>query len=189
MQLQGSTPRSPTDAELVLGAYRLWGEDSPKHLLGDFAYAVWDERLQRMFCARDHMGARPFYYVCNESIFAFASEDEALLGLPGVSNLPNEELIAQLLVPAFNDFDTQPAWLKDVSALMPAQSLVMDGKGAPRITTYWRLEPGEEQAYASDQACQDAFLAVFGEAVRCRLRSAGPVAKSYVSCAIGKMTA
>lgn len=176
MQLQGITPRSPTDAELVMGAYRLWGEDSPQRLLGDFAYAIWDERQQKMFCARDHMGARPFYYVCNASIFAFASEDEALLGLPGVSNLPNEELIAQLLVPAFNDFDTQPAWLKDVSALMPAQSLVMDDTGAPRITTYWRLEPGEESVYASDQACQEAFLAVFGEAVRCRMRSAGPVA-------------
>ena len=133
-------------------------------------------RQQKLFCARDHMGARPFYYVCNPHIFAFASEDEALLGLPGVSNQPNEELIAHLLVPEFHDFDTQPAWLKDVSALMPAQSLVIAGNGVPRITTYWRLEPGEESVYASDQECQEAFLAVFGEAVRCRMRSAGPVA-------------
>ena len=176
LTLQGMAPRSSTDAELVLGAYRLWGEDSPQHLLGDFAYVVWDGRHQKLFCARDHMGARPFYFVSNRQIFAFASEDEALLGLPGVSNQPNEELIAHLLVPAFHDFDTQPAWLKDVSALMPAQSMVVAGNGVPRITTYWRLEPGEESAYASDQECQEAFLAVFGEAVRCRMRSAGPVA-------------
>jgi len=176
LRSHGITPRGPTDAELVLGAYRLWGEDSPSHLLGDFAYAVWDARQQTLFCARDHMGARPFYYVCNAQLFAFASEDEALPGLPGVSNQPNEELIAHVLVPEFVDFATQPTWLKDVSALMPAQSLVMAGNGVPRISSYWRLEPGEESVYASDQACQDAFLAVFGEAVRCRMRSAGPVA-------------
>ncbi len=176
LMLQGMAPRSSTDAELVLGAYRRWGEESPQHLLGDFAYVVWDGRHQKLFCARDHMGARPFYFVSNRQIFAFASEDEALLGLPGVSNQPNEELIAHMLVPAFHDFDTQPAWLKDVSALMPAQSMVVADNGAPRMSTYWRLEPGEESAYASDQECQEAFLAVFGEAVRCRMRSAGPVA-------------
>lgn len=176
LQKQRLELRTPTDAELVLGAYRLWGEDSPKHLLGDFVYAVWDGYHQKLFCARDHMGARPFYYVCNQHIFAFASEDEALLGLPGVSNQPNEELIAHLLVPAFHDFDTQPVWLKDVSALMPAQSIVISGNGGPRIATYWRLEPGEESVYASDQECQEAFLTVFGEAVRCRMRSAGPLA-------------
>lgn len=175
LQLPGISPRTPADAELVLGTYRLWGEDSPKHLLGDFVYTVWDCRDQKLFCVRDHMGARPFYYVSNSHIFAFASEDEALLGLPGVSNQPNEGLIAHVLVPEFHDFDTQPVWLKDVSALMPAQSLVV-ANGKPRITTYWRLEPGEEQAYASDQECREAFLAVFGEAVRCRMRSAGPVA-------------
>lgn len=175
LQSHGITPRSPTDAELVLGAYRLWGDDSPKHLLGDFAYAVWDERAQTLFCARDHMGARPFYYVCNAHLFAFASEDEALLGLPGVTNLPNEELIAHVLVPEFHDFDTQPVWLKDVSALMPAQSLLV-ANGKANISSYWRLEPGEESVYASDEECQQAFMAVFGEAVRCRMRSAGPVA-------------
>lgn len=176
LQQQRIEPRSLTDAELVLGAYQLWGEDSPKQLLGDFAFAVWDERQQKLFCVRDHMGARPFYYVCNSHIFAFASEDEALLGLPSVSKQPNEELIAHLLVPEFLDFDTQPVWLKDVSALMPARSLVITGNGVPQISTYWRLEPGEESVFASDQECQEAFLAVFGEAVRCRMRATGPIA-------------
>ncbi|MBK6555911.1 MAG: hypothetical protein IPG16_01345 [Comamonadaceae bacterium] len=176
LQLQRIEQRTSTDAELVLGAYRLWGENSPKHLLGDFVYAVWDERQQKLFCARDHMGARPFYYVRNPHVFAFASEDEALLGLPGVSNQPNEERIAHLLVPAFRDFDTRIGWCRDILSLMPAQSLVITGAGVPRVTTYWRLEPGEESVFDSDAECQQAFIAIFSEAVRCRMRSAGPVA-------------
>lgn len=170
---QGIEPRTRTDAELVLGAYRLWGEDSPKHLLGDFAYAVWDARRQSLFCARDHIGARPFYYVSNPQIFAFASEDEALFGLPGVSGLDNEELIARLLVPSFLSFNSQPSWCRDIWKLMPGQSVTVSADGTSRIETYWRLEVGEEDVYASDSECEEAFLAVFGEAVRCRLRING----------------
>lgn len=52
--------RVETDAELVLAAYRKWGEECPQHLLGDFAFAIWDEPRKRLFCARDHLGVRPF---------------------------------------------------------------------------------------------------------------------------------
>ncbi|HEV8187296.1 MAG TPA: asparagine synthetase B, partial [Pyrinomonadaceae bacterium] len=50
------------DAELILNAYEKWGDDCVKHLLGDFAFAIWDERRQRLFCARDHFGVKPFFY-------------------------------------------------------------------------------------------------------------------------------
>lgn len=174
---QGVWQRTRSDAELVLEAFQLWGEDSPRHLLGDFAYAVWDDHRRRLFCTRDHMGARPLYYTRNSQILAFASEDEALLGLPGVSNRPNEELIAHLLVPSFISFeDDARSWLRDISALLPARYLTISSSGAFRIETYWQLEPGEESVYASDRECEEAFLAVFGEAVRCRMRSSGPVA-------------
>ncbi len=173
---RGFEPRTRTEAELVLGAYRLWGEDSPQHLLGDFAYAVWDARRQRLFCAVDHMGARPFYYASNTQIFAFASEEEALIGLPGVSGQPNEDQIAGLLVFGFISFENQRSWLRDVRGLSASQSMAVSLDRASRIGTYWRLEPGEESVYTSDQECEEAFLAVFGEAVRCRLRATGHAA-------------
>ncbi len=53
--------RLETDAELVLAAYRKWGEECPHHLLGDFAFAIWDESRKQLFCARDHLGVRPFF--------------------------------------------------------------------------------------------------------------------------------
>src|SRR5262249_44415654 len=51
-----------TDVELLLRAYLAWGEGCVEHLLGDFAFAVWDGPRNRLFCARDHMGVKPFYY-------------------------------------------------------------------------------------------------------------------------------
>ena len=53
---------APSDAELVLAAYRRWGTDSPERLLGDFAFALWDGPRERVVCARDPFGVKPLYY-------------------------------------------------------------------------------------------------------------------------------
>jgi len=50
------------DAELILQAYETWKTDCAKHLIGDFAFAIWDTTTRTLFCARDHFGVKPFYY-------------------------------------------------------------------------------------------------------------------------------
>jgi asparagine synthase (glutamine-hydrolysing) len=172
----GAMLRGNTDAELTLQSYAAWGEDCPNRLLGDFAFAVWDARRQRLFCALDHMGARPFYYALTKQFFAFASEEEALLELPGVSHQPNEAMVLHMLVPAYQSADNQRFWLKDVWGLQPGECLSISADGTSQTETYWRLEPGDESVYASDQECEEAFLDVFGEAVRCRMRASGDIA-------------
>src|SRR5262249_21169187 len=79
-----------SDGELILAAYRKWGEACPEHLLGDFAFAIWDARDQSLFCARDHFGVRPFYYYLSQSIFVFATEIKALFSMPEVQRKLNE---------------------------------------------------------------------------------------------------
>jgi asparagine synthase (glutamine-hydrolysing) len=61
------------DAELILRAYHAWGEHCVEYLLGDFAFAIWDRHLQRVFCARDHLGIRPFYYFQSGKTFVFSN--------------------------------------------------------------------------------------------------------------------
>jgi len=68
-----------SDSGLILCAYEQWGEGSPKRLLGDFAFAIWDGRSQTLFCTRDHFGVKPFYYHQSAQVFVFASEIKALL--------------------------------------------------------------------------------------------------------------
>ncbi|OGA18528.1 MAG: hypothetical protein A3G25_21725 [Betaproteobacteria bacterium RIFCSPLOWO2_12_FULL_63_13] len=172
----GSEPRDNSDAELVLQSYAAWGEDCPARLLGDFAFAVWDATRNRLFCARDHMGARPFFYSRQKDFFAFASEEEALIRLPGISRRPSEEMIDVLLLEGIINLDASGSWLDDVSVLPPAGYMEVSASGAIRLQTYWRLAPADDRRYASDEACIEAFLDVFGKAVRCRLRSSGNVA-------------
>ena len=168
--------RNDSDAELVLRSFAIWRDQCPLRLLGDFAFAVWDKTRQEIFCAVDHIGARPLYYTLNKGYFAFASEEESLLVLPGVSGRPNELQIADMLVLPPESFDNQYSWLHDVRGLMPGNSLVVSRDGALSASRYWQLDAGPESAYASDEECQEAFLSVFAEAVRCRMRSPGPVA-------------
>jgi asparagine synthase (glutamine-hydrolysing) len=172
----GFSCRDRSDAELALQCYALWGEECPRHLLGDFAFAVWDAARQTLFCARDHFGARPFYFVQTERFFAFASEEQALLELPDVPRRPNEDFIATCFEPAFSNLDPARTWLETIRTLLPANHVSVTANGAARTETYWRLEPGDAPNYPSDDACQAAFLKVFGEAVRCRMRATGDIA-------------
>ena len=170
----GSETRTIGDGELILRAYLLWGEDCPTHLLGDFAFSIWDPRHQRLFCARDHMGMRQLIYHHKPGkLLAFATDVEALIAHPDVPNRINEGRIADFL-DDLEGIDLTSTFFEDVVRLPPAHTLTLDAKGLS-LRRYWTLQAGPELKLDSDQAYADAFLGVFTEAVRCRLRSAGPV--------------
>ena len=162
-----------TDGQLILAAYEKWGEHCPEKLLGDFAFALWDKRRQRLFCARDHFGIKPFYYHFSGQSFAFASEIKALLCLPEVENCLNEIRIADYLTSMFDD----PAitFYQNIFRLPPHHGLMVSREGM-RLQSYWSLNPGPGLQLNSDEAYAEAFRELFTEAVRCRLRSAFPVA-------------
>ena len=86
-----------TDVSLILRAWLRWGRDCPNHLLGDYAFAVWDARKRTFFCARDHAGVRPFYYCLAPRGFVFASAVEAVLAMPDVSGALDEATVAAFL--------------------------------------------------------------------------------------------
>src|SRR5215213_8730899 len=67
-----------TDAERILYAYQTWGENCVDHLIGDFAFAIWDGRTRRLFCARDHFGVKPFFYGQIGDSFLFGNTLECL---------------------------------------------------------------------------------------------------------------
>jgi asparagine synthase (glutamine-hydrolysing) len=162
------------DGELILLSYLRWGEDCPKHLLGDFAFAIWDERRQQLFCARDHMGMRQMlYYHDAGRLFVFATEAQAVLAHPGVPKCINEERIADFL-DDIEGIDLPSTFFKDVHRLPPAHFMTVTVNGAiPQ--RYWQLQADPLLLLANDEAYADAFLDVFTEAVRCRLRCPGPI--------------
>jgi asparagine synthase (glutamine-hydrolysing) len=170
--LAGRDAEDIGDTELVLHAWTRWGLDAPAHLLGDFALVVWDGRRRRLVCARDPIGIRPLYYHRTDRLVAVASEAKALLALADVPRDIDEVRLAGHLVPGLGD--ASATWYAGIRRLPGGHRLIV-GERDERLDAYWELDPTREVRLGSDADYAEAFRTVFTDAVRQRLRSAGPV--------------
>lgn len=167
-----------TDSEIILAAYLRWGSACPERLLGDFAFGIWDPRANLLFCARDPMGVKPFYYRLTDRHIAFASELQALLVLTQQIQI-NERCLADYLhnhrgklKPILTD--PQATLFQDLWAL-PAASWLRISPDRVDLNRYWQLDPDKEIRLSSDREYAEAFLDLFQKTVSCRLRSAFPI--------------
>lgn len=162
------------DGELVLLTYLKWGDACLDRLLGDFAFAIWDPRKPRLFCARDQVGMRQFiYHHVPGKLFAFATEPRALLQHPRIPKQINEGRIADFLED-LEAIDLTSTFFEGLHRLPPAHALTLDPKGT-HIWRYWALEAQPKLQLPSNEAYATAFLEVFTKAVHSRLRSPGPI--------------
>ncbi|WP_017317179.1 lasso peptide isopeptide bond-forming cyclase [Mastigocladopsis repens] len=173
LQFDNCPPEKIADSQIILAAYDKWGEQCPEHLLGDFAFAIWNGRKQSLFCARDHMGVKPLYYYYQAAkIFAFASEIKALLCLQEIPRLLNKVKVGDYLAAILDDKSN--TFYQDIFRLPPGCCMVLSAKGM-QIRSYWSLDPSRELELGSDEEYAEALREIFAEAVRCRLRSAFPI--------------
>jgi asparagine synthase (glutamine-hydrolysing) len=135
LDLTSSEPIS--DEQLILHAYETWGEDCVDHLIGDFAFAIWDERKQQFFCARDHFGVRPFFYTHIGGNFKFSSSLNELRRDPQVSNTLNEIAIGDYLLFGVNQ-DNATTIFKDIHRLPPGHRLTV-ANNEIKLRKYWTL--------------------------------------------------
>jgi asparagine synthase (glutamine-hydrolysing) len=152
--------------ELILHAYFAWGNRFLDHLIGDFAFALWDEPRRHLICARDHFGVRPFYFSHAPEEFAFASHIEGLVALPHISRVLDEVAIADfLLVGTCADADR--TIFRDIRCLPPATRLdIQDGKIAQ--SRYWTLSWNTETRFNTLGEYVDRFAELFRQAVEDR---------------------
>ena len=161
------------DAEMVLRAYQLWGDESPRRLLGDFAYALWDGRNQRFFCARDPMGTKPFYYYRGPGFFLCASEPHQILEDPRVRRVPNEPMVAEYLLGSYST--REETLFSGVMRLAGGDCLIVRPDGVSKHT-WFELDPGKQIRYRTDEEYAEHLRGLVEEAVRCRMRSNSGVA-------------
>ena len=165
-------PAKITDSQIILGAYEKWRENCSEHLIGAFAFAIWDKKRQSLFCSRDHFGVKPFYYHQSDQEFLFASEIKALLCLPQVPRRVDEVRIADYLSMMMEDKSITT--YADIFRLPPAHCMQVSLSGTD-IWSYWTLQPDAQIVLDSDEAYAQEFHHLFTEAVRCRLRSVLPI--------------
>lgn len=167
----GDTEEVP-DSLFILKAYQKWGENCPDRLLGDFAFAIWDPVNECLFCARDHMGVKSFYYYLSDEVFYFATEIKAILKMQDVPRRVNELKIAFYL--KFMILDKELTFYEDIFGLPGANFLKIDHQRY-EIKKYWDIDPEFMIKLDSEEEYVTAFREIFEEAVKCRLRSAVPV--------------
>lgn len=160
------------DSQLILLAYAKWGDEVVKHLIGDFAFMIWDERKQKLFGARDFSGTRPLYFYHNDQRFAFCTVMEPLLRLPYIQKRLNEEWLAEYLaIPNMIDsVDVSKTAIKDIQQVPPSHTItVINGKVT--LSKYHVLTFDKEIRFKTDDEYIEAFLDVFQKAVDSRLRT------------------
>ncbi|MBK9123579.1 MAG: hypothetical protein IPM16_10745 [Chloroflexi bacterium] len=163
-------PRDVTDADLILHAYAVWGEACVEHLIGEFAFVIWDGSRQQMVCVRDHMGNRSLYVHMTDSLFAVASDVGALLTVTGIPNRINEGRIADYLVEYLEGIDFTTTFFDGIERLPPATCRVVT-RDRCRDRKYWAQNPKRVIRFNRDAEYVEAFLDVFTKAVSDRLRA------------------
>ena len=164
-----------SDRALILRAWMRWGRECPNHLLGDYAFAVWDARTRSLFCARDHIGCRPFYYALTSEHFIFASTIADVLAAPGVSDALDERMVASHLSQIVVTENAR-TFFRAVRKLPPGHSLTVDTTASSpvRLERYWYPERVPRARPAGDDEYAAEFLDLYGRAVKDRLHG-GPV--------------
>jgi asparagine synthase (glutamine-hydrolysing) len=165
--------RTDTDAELVLRSYALWVDGCALRIVGDFAFVIWDRWRRRLFCARDPLGIRPFYYRADGPTFIWGSELRQLLDTLPLGPKPNEGVVGEYLSSRLVDSDE--TLYRGIRRLPPGHVLTVED-GRIRTTRYFDVDPRREIRYRSDDEYAEHFREILCEAVHCRLRSVAPVA-------------
>lgn len=160
------------DAEVILAAYEKWGERCPEHLLGDFAFAIWDAHKRQLFCARDAIGVKPFYFYSDATLCIVTSDLPAIFALATVPRRPNVDALVDYLI-NHND-DSATTEFDGVNRLRPAHTLTISHHDCA-IRQYWDVAPEHILKLRGPEEYQEAFLDIFEHAVRARMRSATDV--------------
>ena len=157
------------DSALILHAYAAWGTPCVEHLMGDFSFAIWDAAKRELFCARDHFGIKPFYYVQRGDLFLFSNTLNCVRMHPEVSGDLNDAAIGDFLLFGLN-YDNSTTSFRDIQRLPPAHYLTFSANGS-RIRRYWKPPTDGRIRYAKPEEYVENFQSLLQAAVADRLRT------------------
>ena len=176
LERRGHRYATQSDTETIIHLYEEYGDDCVHHLRGMFAFAIWDSRKRRLFCARDRVGIKPLYYAMREGSFAFASEMKALFELPGLGPQMNHRALPEFF--ALGYLSASDTLFQGVSKLLPGHRLTLElnePHPQPRIEQYWDLNITSEEKELTESDYIARFRELFAESVRLRLMSDVPL--------------
>ncbi len=179
-------------AELLLTAHANIHDFSPAHLLGDFAFALWDSRKQKLLLARDPAGVKPLYYSFHENRLLFASEAKGILAFPGVPRQPDPVRLNEFKT--FRFVSPERTFFGGLNRL-PGGDLLMVSRAGLEKKSFYQPDTHYTIRLPSHKKYAEQFREIFLEAVRCRLPETGTAAialsggvdSSSIACAAAKI--
>jgi len=174
LKSKGHRFRTHSDTEVIVHAWEEWGEASLTRFRGMFAFALWDERQQTLFLARDRFGKKPLYYtLLDDGLLLFASEMKALLVCPAVQQRINPTAVEDYF--AYGYVPESKSIYGDIHKVPPAHFLaVRRGRPMQAASSYWDLAFDDDRAISEQQA-QRELIERLRESVKMRLISEVPI--------------
>ena len=166
--------KTTTDTEVLLRAYQHWGDEVLNKIEGMFAFAIYDQTKQELFCARDCAGEKPFYYCLNKNTFAFASECKALFTLPDLHRQIDYTSLQQYL--AFGYCIGHRTMVNSIKKLPPGHALTYSlRKRQISITQYWTPTTPKPDPLNDIVQCSDYLHDLLKESIKQQLIADVPI--------------
>lgn len=176
LEEKGCKFKSETDTEVLLEAYRVWGENCVERFNGMWAFAIFDKYEKKIFLSRDRFGIKPLYYLNREDVLAFGSEIKEILAAFPEERQVNEEFVYYFLPSGALD-DGKETFFKNIFSLEPAHSAAYDlVKKDFRIWKYWDVDESLfYEKWVKDSNPTDKLWDLLNSSIDLHLRADVPV--------------
>lgn len=172
LELKGHRFKTNNNAEVIIHCYEKYGEERClEQLRGPFAFAIWDERKQKLFLARDRVGQKPLSYFYDGKRFIFASEIKAILEDRTISRQLNYQALDEYF--SYGYIGAPRSIFKNIHKLKPAHYMIVDESGVTE-RPYWEILFTGEFEGLPDNELIEGFLERFEEAVKIRMTDEVP---------------
>lgn len=145
------------DTEVILKAYAEWGVDCLQRLHGMFAFALWDEKRQRLFIARDRMGIKPLYFSLDEHRLLFASTTQAILAADRDTGNELDHIALHNLFSLHAVVPAPRTVLQGIKKVPPAHYMTIDLEGHCEQHQYWTLQATRPRHAMDEEEWVDAI--------------------------------
>ena len=173
LQKKGYRFFSQTDTEVIVAAYDCWQDECLDYFDGMFAFAIWDEKEEELFAARDRFGEKPFFYYFDGKQLLFASEMKALWAA-GIEKTPNQKMLFNFITIGYTDNPAQPSetFFENISKLPAATTLKYTLRSNELILEkYWDIDSEKQNKKITDTEAIEQYNHLFNTSVKRRLRS------------------
>jgi len=168
---QGYSFNSESDTEVIVASFAAFGKDCLRQFDGMFAFAIWDDKEQALFAARDRLGEKPFFFFYNEEQLVFASEMKALWSM-GIQKQVNKSMLYNFLAIDYttNPADPRETFFDNINKLPAASFLTYSlAKQELKMEKYWQVYP-EVNNTISEKDAIEKFTYLFSQSISKRLR-------------------